>query len=76
MRLLAVVAALSSACVHKVERNLADPSRPAALDTESEFLKVHMRDGGLYVLTSWDVDEAKTMGERAGDAVRLQPANP
>ena len=55
--LLAVVAGLSSACVHKVERNLADPARPAALDTESEFLKVHMRDGGLYVLTSWDVND-------------------
>ena len=56
--LLAVIAALVSACVHKVERNLADPSRSTALDTDSEFLKAHMRDGGLYVLTAWDVNEA------------------
>lgn len=56
--LLAVIAALFSACVHKVERNLADPSHAAALDTDSEFLKAHMRDGGLYVLTAWDVNEA------------------
>lgn len=56
--LLAVVAALFSACVHKVERELADPSRSTALDTDSEFLKAHMRDGGLYVLTAWDVNEA------------------
>ncbi len=57
--LLAVIAALLSACVHKVERNLADPSRSTALDTDSEFLKAHMRDGELYVLTAWDVDEAE-----------------
>ena len=56
--LLAVIGVLFSACVHKVERELADPSRSTALDTDSEFLKAHMRDGGLYVLTAWDVNEA------------------
>ena len=26
----------------------------------AEYLKVHMRDGGLYVLSSWQVDEGRS----------------
>jgi hypothetical protein len=56
--LLVAIAALFGACAYKVERNLTEPSRSAALDSDSEYLKAHMRDGELYVLTAWDVSDA------------------
>jgi hypothetical protein len=56
--LLVAIAAVFGACAYKVERNLIEPSRSAALDSDSEYLKAHMRDGELYVLTAWDVSAA------------------
>ena len=53
-----VMLALSAlcACTHtewQAELHARDDSRP--LDAEAPFLKVHMEDGALYVLSEWRV---------------------
>ena len=55
--MLAVV--LQLGCASTVHRTLKKPEEARTLDRKSKFLKVHMRDGGLYVLGDWQVDESK-----------------
>lgn len=44
---------------------LTEPEEFASLDGESPFLKAHMMDGSVYVLSAWSVDE----GEQAVSGV-------
>jgi hypothetical protein len=47
------------ACAPKVvRRSLHDPADLAALDQNSPYLKAHLPDGGLYILSDWRVDES------------------
>src|ERR1700733_11098944 len=47
---------LTATCVHRLERRTG-PSL-ATVDQRAPYLKVHMQDGGVYILTSWKVDDA------------------
>jgi hypothetical protein len=65
--LLAMVAALQLGCAYKIRRTLKAPEEASTLDGKSRYLKVHMRDGGLYVLLNWNVDEATRTVVGLGD---------
>ena len=41
------------ACARVVDRKLHTPDAVGQLDPDSRFLKIHMRDGRLYVLSDW-----------------------
>jgi hypothetical protein len=43
------------AAIKSVHRTTVPPSRAAALPQNAPFLKSHMRDGSLYVLSNWAV---------------------
>ena len=64
---LVLVAVAAGGCPRKLERSLVRPEQSATLDHDSKYLKVHMRDGGLYVLTEWSVDEARRTVTGIGD---------
>ena len=64
---LAAGLAAAAGCAKKLERSLVKPERAGTLDHASPFLKVHMRDGGLYVLSHWSVDERKREVIGTGD---------
>lgn len=54
----AVALALAAGCTHIIERQLHDPAVPETLDYASPYLKAHMRDGRVYVLSDWRADTA------------------
>jgi hypothetical protein len=56
MRVVAVVViALSLACIHRLDRRQGPTLE--SVDRRAPFLKAHMRDGKLYVLSSWHADD-------------------
>lgn len=55
---IVVVALLQPACARHVRRTLEPPQAATTLDRRSAFLKIHLRDGRLYVLQEWAVDGA------------------
>lgn len=55
------------ACARHVQRQLVAPDAAATLDRRSAFLKIHLRDGRLYVLSAWQVD---TVGRSVGGTGR------
>ncbi len=69
------LAILTNACVHKVERRIIDPTHGSVPGVEPgdrpEYLKAHMRDGDLFVLTDWDVDDSER--RIAGAGTRYDP---
>lgn len=48
-------------------RTLAQPAEVATLDKRAPYLKAHLRDGSVYVLTKWMVDEASRTVTGEGD---------
>lgn len=57
----AVVLAVVPGCYSTVHRaGFATPAEPTKIDTTAEFLKVHTKNGDVYVLEKWNVD----MGSR------------
>ncbi|NNG15200.1 MAG: hypothetical protein HKM89_01885 [Gemmatimonadales bacterium] len=55
--LVASLAILAVACVTRMERVVTHPSAYRTVDRGAPFLKAHMRDGRLYVLANWSVDQ-------------------
>jgi hypothetical protein len=69
---------LGSGCVHTVSRSLVTPDRTTFLDSRSPFLKVHMKNGSVYVLDGWKVDEGSRIVSGKGqllDAARQPVQN-
>ncbi len=50
-------------CGHMLKRKLTAPAQFQSLDTNSPFLKAHMHDGRVYILSSWKVDSEKVTGQ-------------
>jgi len=46
---------LAAGCGARIPRTLSNPHEAAYLDTESTFLKAHMHNGQVYVLSDWSV---------------------
>src|SRR5947207_13806514 len=52
-------AALAASCgLNRVERRLVDPQQAVTLDSASPYLKAHLKNGSLYVLSRWHADTA------------------
>ena len=66
--ILVVAVVVGCGKVYKQRRTLTEPAQVATIDHKSPFLKAHMRDGGVYILSPWSVDPtARTVsgqGER------------
>ena len=43
-------------CGYMLKRKLTAPAQFQSLDNSSPFLKAHMHDGRVYILSSWKVD--------------------
>jgi hypothetical protein len=74
-RLVAIVLASSffaAACLEsRLDRAFKTPDQIQTLDNRSPYLKVHMKDGGLYLLSQWQVDELKRQVSGEGDRLGL-----
>jgi hypothetical protein len=53
-----LVSLVALGCVQRLHRTVTPPEAVNTVDRQAPFLKVHMRDGSLYVLSPWGVDEA------------------
>lgn len=66
-----VILVASGGCAERQYRTLTPPERVQSLDKRSPYLKAHMRDGSVYVLSRWGVDEAA--GSVSGEGILLGP---
>jgi len=57
MRMFAVLFVLSLGCIHRLERTVTP--RLETVDHKAAFLKVHMKNGDLFVLSAWRADEQR-----------------
>lgn len=66
---------LLAACAQRLTRAMVAPDALATVDRKAPFLKVHMRDGSAYVLSSWTEAERRVsgMGKRYALDRTLQP---
>ena len=55
-----IVATVFVGCskVKKQQRQLTEPAQVATIDRKSPFIKAHMRDGAVYILSPWTFDAA------------------
>ncbi len=66
------VLVLLSACPQRVHRSLVSPGQVASLDRRAPYLKAHLKDGSLLVLSKWAVS---VDGQRvSGQGSRFDPA--
>lgn len=65
-RILVMVAlAVSAGCAKRIERKVGPTLH--TVDMDAAYLKAHMKDGSLYVLGSWRIDEANAAVTGVGD---------
>ena len=63
---LVVLSLLATACVQRLHRTVASPDALSTVDRAAPFLKVHMHDGTLYVLSTWASNDAKGLVTGSG----------
>lgn len=57
MRRIAILSlALVLACFHRVERRIVPADQAATLDGKSAYLKAHLKNGYVYLLSHWHAD--------------------
>jgi hypothetical protein len=67
---IVLAGAVTAGCLEtRLVRTLKPPDQVKTLDRRSPYLKIHMKDGGLYVLAKWRVDDAAR--EVSGDGERF-----
>src|SRR5688572_22178294 len=59
LRPLAAAVALLLLSTCTIERQLTRGGLPRDIDSEAKYLKAHMRNGDLYILSGWRVDEGQ-----------------
>jgi hypothetical protein len=69
--LLASLVLSAGGCGGRLRRALTSPAEMGALDKRSPYLKAHMRDGRIYVLSQWTVDEASQTVSGTGEVLGL-----
>ena len=57
--LVLLLAILGGACIKRMERQVIAPAAYRTVNRRAPFLKAHMRDGRLYVLSDWSVDSVR-----------------
>ena len=60
---------LAGCSVKRVSRALVPPDQVSSLDRKSPFLKAHMRDGRVLVLSQWRADSAAHTVSGRGEAL-------
>lgn len=68
---LALASRAAVGCVQRLHRSVTPPDAVATVDRKAPFLKVHMRDGSLYVLAPWNPDQDD--GRVSGTGTRYGP---
>lgn len=58
--------ALLLGCAMRVERTMIQPSALATVDSRAPYLKAHMRDGSLFVLSTWMTNDTTRIVTGAG----------
>jgi hypothetical protein len=56
--LVAVTSVVAVGCAKRLHRTIVYPDQLATVDHDVPFLKVHMHDGSLYVLSPWAADDS------------------
>ncbi len=64
--LLVAISVGTVGCAHKASRQISDPAAGAVPRADAEYLKAHMRDGELFVLQAWRVDDDSRLVEGSG----------
>ncbi len=54
-----------------LERKLTVPAQFQSLDSNSPFLKAHMQDGKVYILSSWKIDPENRMVTGQGEVLNF-----
>lgn len=57
--------------LHTLERKLTIPAQFQSLDSNSPFLKAHMHDGKVYILSSWKVDSENQTVTGQGEVLNV-----
>ena len=57
--------------LHVLERRLTLPTQVQSLDSNSPFLKAHMHDGKVYILSSWQVDSENQAVTGQGEVLNV-----
>ncbi len=57
--------------LHVLERRLTVPTQFQSLDSNSPFLKAHMHNGKVYILSSWKVDSENQMVTGQGEILNI-----
>ncbi len=65
---------LAGCSVKRLSRTLTPPDQASSLDRKSPFLKAHMRDGRVLVLSEWSADSAARTVSGRGDALDVNRA--
>jgi hypothetical protein len=55
-RIAVLLLVLALGCIHRVERRIVPADQAATLDGKSAYLKVHLKNGYVYLLTGWHAD--------------------
>jgi hypothetical protein len=63
--LVMVVLAATAGCAKRIERKVGPTLH--TVDMDAAYLKAHMKDGSLYVLGSWRIDEGQAAVSGVGD---------
>lgn len=72
---LLIACVLAGCAVHpRVLRRIVAPETAASLDPRSTWLKAHMKDGRLYVLSGWTVADAERTVSGTGTAYGVDRA--
>ena len=56
---------------NRLERSLKTAGEVSTVDRRSPYLKVHAKDGALYVLSEWRIDEAGRQISGRGERLNL-----
>src|SRR5262245_40385447 len=55
-RIAVLTLALALGCIYRVERRIAPADQAATLDGKSAYLKAHLKNGEVYLLSGWHAD--------------------
>lgn len=69
---IVLVVAITACAIRSQQRALQAPDATQTLDGRSPYLKAHLRDGGVLILTGWAVDSVRRLVTGQGE--RLDPA--
>lgn len=68
---LVLVSVVATGCVQRVTRRVIAPENASTLDHRSAYLKAHLKNGNVAVISKWSVDQLKR--EVQGQGTLLSP---